>query len=137
MPMPGWGTVLKVTISASATPIGDIKGISGPGLSSDMIDVTTLDSSNNAREFYPGLFDGGEVTFDVVMNPTNATQQYLHDSCKTRPSAAETFSIEWNDGSSTAWDFTAWVQSFEPQADVDGVVIASITLKVTGPVTLP
>ena len=49
----------------------------------------------------------------------------------------QAFSIVCNDGSSTTWTFNAIVTGFKVTAQVDGVLSAAVTLKVTGQPTLP
>jgi len=141
MPIPGFGSVLKVTIVSTPTAIGDVVSIDGPSMSADMIDITAMDDATKFRSFMPGLIDGGELSFEIQMNPTNATQQYIQDSLAqggiASTGAVEVFSLEWNDGSSTSWDFSGYFKSIGPAAPLDGIVTQTVTVQVSGAVTLP
>lgn len=125
------GTLLK----KGATTIVEVANITGPGLKRDMLDVTNQDSSSSYREFIAGLKDGGEVSFDINFQPAIATHQAILTDFGDGSSDA--YSIVWSDGATTTWTFNAIVSGFEPEAAVDGHLVAHVTLKCTGAPTLP
>lgn len=51
-----------------------IKSISGPSITRDTHDTTTMMSPSGWREFIGGLVDGGEVGFDANWLPRDETQ---------------------------------------------------------------
>ena len=55
------------------TTVAEVLNISGPSLSRDTIDVTTMDSPDEWIEFIAGLNDVGEITFDLVYDSVYAT----------------------------------------------------------------
>lgn len=70
-----------------------IRSISGPEISRDTHDVTTMDSAQGWREFIGGLKDGGEVSFEALWLPRDETQgqeeggfmaEFDKDSCESR-----------------------------------------------------
>jgi predicted secreted protein len=134
------GTLLKIGDGGGPetfTTIAEVMSISGPGLTSDTIDVTSHSSTGGFREFIMGLSDGGEVTFTINYNPTqathNATTGLLRDYInRTR----RNFKIVFPDGSSTTWSFTGVVTGFSMSAPTDAQLSADVTIKVSGAPTL-
>lgn len=128
-----YGTEFK----RGATEIAQVKNISGPGLSLDTEDVTSHDSTSGWEEVVGTILRSGEVTLEIVYDPAAATHKYasgglLYDLVSR---TATTFSIVFP-GAAT-WSFSALVTGFEPSAPVEGALTASVTLKVTGAVTVP
>lgn len=132
----GYGTLLKAgdgtTPTEVFTTIAEVKDISGPGMEQGTEDVTTHSSPGRAREFIPTLLDGGEVSFDVnlIFDATQGPASGLYDDMidGTRRNYQLAFPTDGND----VCLFAAYVTGYEPDAPVDGVLGASITLKVTG-----
>lgn len=112
------------------TAIAEVKTISGPNMSSQVIDVTNMDSQNNTREFITSLIDPGEMTFSVNFLPAVAGQQALINDMKNR--TRRNFQIVWTDTAGTTWSFQGIVTSFGPNAAIEDALTASVTVKVTG-----
>src|SRR5262245_50892636 len=75
------GTKLLVADTASPAAsasrvIAEVTSISGPTMSSDLIDVTSQESSAGFREKSIGLTDPGELSFDIFSNQT--LQSHTH-----------------------------------------------------------
>lgn len=73
----GFGALLQIQVSgaspATFADIMGIKSISGPSITRDTHDVTTM-SSDGWREYIGGLVDGGEVGFSANWLPRDASQ---------------------------------------------------------------
>ncbi len=124
--------------------VAEVTNITGPGLSQEMIDVTSHESPDY-REYIPGIGDGGEVTFDLNYIPDNASHDATagilkdwEDQLSGVLSTPRNYKLVWTDVSNTEWIFPAWLSSFEPGANASGTekLLASVTLKVTGQPTL-
>ena len=63
-----FGASLVYDPASTDLTVAQITNISGPGISTDAIDVTTHQSASAHREFLAGLVDGGEVTFEMVFD---------------------------------------------------------------------
>lgn len=70
-----------------------IKSMSGPSISRDVHDVTSMTSGDGWREFIGGLKDGGEISFEANWLPRDTTQgqaeggfmaEFDKDSCESR-----------------------------------------------------
>ena len=137
------GTLIYVGNGASPetfTAIAEVKSISGPNLSRNVIDVTTHNSTLGWEESLAGLKRSGEITFDINFIPGNATHsastgllKAFDDNDKLNyklvfPISAGSPQVEWT--------FEAYVVGFQIGAEVDGVLNASLTLKPAGTVVL-
>lgn len=125
-----FGSILK----RGATAVAQVRSISGGSLSLDTVDVTTHDSAGGWREFVATLIDAGEVSVEIVFDPDNATHTSLRTDLVAR--TATTYSITFTDTTPAVWTFSAFVTAFEPSAAVDGELSATVTLKITGAVTV-
>lgn len=140
----GKGTKIRIgddVIGASPAPtfteIAEVTQITGPGMSMDTSDVTSMDSGN-WRDFIAILNDPGEVTFDINYIPSETTHNdsdstsagliYLLDNQILRG-----FELGFTQESPEyKIQFDGFVTNFEPSAPVDDVLTASVTLRLTG-----
>ena len=124
----GVGTVFK----RDAVSVAEVNSISGPNMTRDTIDVTSLDSTGGYREFIGGFRDGGEVTLN--MNFTrNGYDDFLVDF---QASTTQSYSIELPDTGTTTFSFTGIVTSLGTGVPMDDKVTADVTIKISGQVTL-
>ena len=118
---------------AVAGLIGNVVNIDGPSLALDTVDVTAHDSPGAWEEVVPTILRSGEITLEINYNPTvhKGTNGILKQ-LTTR--AKDTWTLG---GPMGAWSFDGYVTGFSPSAPHDGKLSASVTIKVTGPVTIP
>lgn len=110
--------------------IGNITGISPPGISRETLDVTAHDSPDAWMEFLGGLKDAGEVSTDVNYDPAK------HDALVADfdDDDPHNYRVTFPEGST--WTFPAIITGFEPDAPYDDKLSASITWKVAGKPTI-
>ncbi len=125
----GFGT--SIATSSGAT-IGQIRSISGPATDVNDVDVTTLDSTDNWRDFLPGLVDPGEVTLGLAYGNDVVTHTLLATRHSARTSATYTLTH-----GSTAWSantqaFTGYVKSLGQEIPLDDLVTLDVTFKLSG-----
>lgn len=133
----GYDVLLKVKHSGSYVTIAQIRDVGGPKLKQDTVEVTHRDG-NKWREFTGGLKDGGEVTFDVIYDPDQATHGagaapglvYMLQN-----GIVGDFQMVLPDSSPTTATFNALVTAFEPSAPMGDALTGDATLKITGAVT--
>lgn len=121
----------------AATAIANIKAIRGPGITVDMADVTSHDSTGAWEESVATIIRTGEVTVDIVYDPANATVK----------NAAAGFLAILVARTAVTWDiimpgpatisFSGIASGFEPDMAHDGALGATLKIKPTGAVTLP
>jgi len=129
-----YGTALK----RGTVEIAQVTSISGPGISLDTVDVTEHDGGG-WEEVVPTILRSGEVTLEIAYDPAAATHKnasggLLYDLVQRAKSA---YTLTFLTTPAASWTFNAYVTGFEPSAPVDGALTASVTLKITGAVTLP
>jgi hypothetical protein len=128
------GVTLAISVGTSPTSfvtIANIKDFSGPGGQASVIDITNLASV--AREKRMGLPDEGQLTFNVDLNPDDATHQSLRDARKNRTECE--FRVTLTDPTATTLTFNGFVLGFVVSGAVDDVVKAAITVEINGAVT--
>lgn len=121
------GSAALGTVISIAGTVSEIVSFDGPSASSDTYDVSNMASS--ARTFVEGLVDNGEVTIEINYDPG------VHDAIADFVGeAAKACFITMADSGTTKIDFSAFVTGFSPSGERDGILTATITLKITGPV---
>ena len=131
----GVGTVfLRWDDSAGGSwdQIAEVNSISGPSMTRDFIDVTSLDSTGGYREFIAGFRDGGTVS--LTMNFTRAT----YDLMKTdfEDDTAQYYEIVLPDADQTSFEFEGLVTELPLEVPTDDKVTANVTIKIVGQVTV-
>ena len=110
--------------------IAEIISISGPTMTREFIDVTSLDSTGGYREFIAGFRDGGTVTLN--MNFTSATYSVMKDDFEDRDS--QFYEIVLPDENNTSFEFEGLVTELPLEIPTDDRVTANVTIKVVGKV---
>lgn len=113
------------------TDIGDVIDISGPGVTIESKEKTTLASAARFKEFCPGFGDGGEVTFNVLMKKAKVT------ALKTLWFVVFYGRLQWplQDGESTPsyWEFTCFITNHgEEHPEDGGRCTIPVTTKISG-----
>lgn len=131
----GVGTQFKRSTNGSSNPfvaIAEVNSISGPNMSRDTIDVTSLDSTGGYREFIGGFRDAGEVSLE--MNFTLNGYDQMKDDFES--SATMFYQIVLPDTGNTTLQFEGLVTSLGTEVPMDDKVTCSVTIKVSGAVVL-
>jgi predicted secreted protein len=113
------------------TTIAEVKSISGPNMSSDVIDVTTHSSASSGpwREKIASLIDPGELSFDINLIPADTAHINLRNDFVNR--TKRNFKIVFPDVGATTWTIEGIITSYEVEAPTDDVLSASITITIT------
>jgi len=124
------GTLGKgTTLSGSVTnAIGNITSLTLPTLTRDPVEITTMDSEDNWREFIPGLLNSGEVTFELNYDGSAAGNANVLNTALTAVEA--TWTITFPDGSKYVID--GFITSIGGAAPMDDKITQSVTIKFTG-----
>ena len=120
----GVGDGTTITFASSGFT-GNIVSINGPSTSRAAVDKSHLGSSGWKEFQASGLVDGGEVSLTVQYDPTVSIPV---------SAAAETVTID-PAGSGQTLVFTAFVSSANHTFDLDEMMTADMTLKVSGAIT--
>lgn len=136
---PGYGSHLGTagpggTSGGPFTSIGQLKKFNFGGLKADFDETTNMDSPTIFKEWMKTVVDGSDVTFDGVLNPTDATTQGLLTNISTAGSAAAYWwKISTTDGSTFV--FQAYVSDFKFGAEYNKAITFSGSLRIVGNIT--
>lgn len=120
------------TLSIGGVSTTQIKGISQAlGGEVSVVEATTLGST--VREYVSGIGAWGSLEFEVVYDPGEASHAAFKTLIETP--AEKACIVTLSDTSTIGFD--AFVTGFNVNGlEIDGVVSASITLQITGAVTI-
>lgn len=129
------GTFLKVgdgtTPTEVFTTIAEVLDISGPGQTLNTEDATNHDSGG-WREPIPTILECGEVTFDINFYNDTTQSGFLTDMTSR---ARRNFQMVLPLETPLTLEFKGYVTNFEYSAPVEGILRASCTVMITGPIT--
>lgn len=125
------GCVLK----AGSTAIAQVISISGPSRSAETADVTELGDST--RSFVATINDNGEVSCVIHYDPDAATHQTLQGLFASQLTTTPSWVLQFTDSTPTTYSFDGPLTGFNVESmEVGGVVTATITIKVSGAITI-
>jgi hypothetical protein len=113
-------------ITIDGTPIEEVRDISGPEFSLEMVDVTTHDSPNQTEEKKATLKRLGPITFDMNAVPAATGQQALVAAYQAITESDYVLTMI----SGIVVTFSGNVTSISPAAPVAGVDALSVTIEV-------
>ena len=119
----GYGSTFSYD-TAGYVAVAEVISISGPNITTDDIEFSSMDSDDGFKESKPGLSDGGDVTITVIFNDTILTTVWGYIR------TAKNYRITWSDGST--WTFAGYLKDLSNEASYDGKVEWSMTFKVNG-----
>lgn len=128
----GVGTKFYRYAGSIGTAIAEINSITGPGMSRDTIDVTSLDSVGGYREFIAGFRDGGTVA--LAMNFTRAGYDQMKADFESDDLVS--YEVVLPDDDNTTIEFTALVTELGLAVPTDDKVTSDVTIKISGQVTV-
>ena len=112
--------------------IAEINTITGPSMTRDTIDVTSLDSTDGYREFIAGFRDAGTVV--LSMNFTRDTYETMKDDFES--DTLVNYEIVLPDDATTTLEFEGLVTELPLTTPPDDKITVDVTIKITGSVTL-
>jgi predicted secreted protein len=129
----GVGTRFRRWDGTSAwADIAAINSISGPGMSRDTIDVTSLDSTGGYREFIAGFRNAGTIT--LAMNFTRATYELMKTDFDV--DTIQNYEIVLPDLEETTLEFEGLITELPLNIPADDKISADVTIQISGQVTL-
>jgi hypothetical protein len=131
--MAGKGTLLQAEINNAYTTIVQRVEISGPSLETRTTETTDLDSTK--AEYKPTISDAGEISCTAYYDPNSVTHDYLYDLWET-PDVVD-WKLCFASPSTATATFSGILTGLEISGmTVDDFVQVSISIKITGDVTL-
>jgi len=128
----GVGTEFRRWNGSAWTQLAEINSITGPTMTRDFIDVTSLDSTGGYREFITGFRDAG--TISLAMNFTRDSYDIFQDDFESPD--AHYYEIVLPDVENTTLEFAGLVTEIPLTIPTDDKITADVTIKISGPVVL-
>lgn len=138
-----FGTIISVGNGTETTPgditsetyseVAEIHDISGPGIELSTIEATHHLSPDATREHMASLKDLTDLSFEIAFLPQNAKHSLSTGFLKDwKDRTRRSYRIEFTDPDGTMWYVKGFVTGFELGAPVEGLLTASVTIKLTG-----
>ena len=130
------GTEFRLGSTASPpvyTAVAEILSISGPEVSVEEIEVTSLGSTGGYKEYVSGLKDGGTVSLEANWIKSNTSQTTMRDLVDS--GATSSYQVAFSDSPQTTATFNAKVTSFGMSADPGSQLKCTFGLRITGEIT--
>jgi len=131
-------TTNGATFTYDSEIIGELISISGPSISVATIDTTTL--ADVHRTFVGGTIDSGELTLECNLDPGGTDSGKFEDQWDAAAAAAPaakaciiTFPAA---ATASTYTFNAVLTGYETSLNMDDSIKASISLKISGAVTI-
>ena len=128
----GVGTKFGRWNGATWDYLAEVNSITGPTMTRDFIDVTSLDSTGGYREFIAGFRDAGTVS--LSMNFTRETYELMLQDFES--ATPVNYEIILPDDDVTSLEFLGLVTEVPLTIPTDDKVTADVTIKVSGQVVL-
>ena len=132
----GLGTQLQRgdgLVPENFSTVAEVRSISGPSMTTDILDVTNHESQGGVREFKAGLIDPGELTFDLAFQPGEPSHGVKAGLQKAQlDRAVENYHLVFPPGIGFTWEFQGILTGLPLTFPIDEVITSSVTLKVTG-----
>lgn len=135
-----YGTTLSrggTAIGDAYTEIADVVDLKPSGLTVTTLDASHLTSPSGVKESIPGMLDPGQWDLELSWNQGTSTHDTLLDDITTVPQTVRYWKIVFAPSSSPSatWKSLGYVSKFQVGAPHDGKLTASVTIKLSGPVT--
>lgn len=127
------GTLFKHGDGASPevfTTVPEVTKLSGPSVKGSLLDATSHDSPDYWKEYIPGMLDGDNIQADINWRPSNTVHKAIRTACYAR--ALDNFKVVYPDTTDNTVDVPGYVTDIVPKADSGAILVASLTVKITG-----
>jgi predicted secreted protein len=125
-----FGTKLK----KGSTAIAELTSIGAVGVTREMIDATSHDSTDAYKEYIPGLIDTAELSIEGILNKGDAGQTALLTDLEA--GTCDSYTIEGPTGNAFSFAFSAYVTAYNAGPfPYDSKIDFSATLKISGKVS--
>ena len=135
-----YGTLLQMSDASLANhaTIAEVRDINGVKAKAKVVETTSHSTSTPWVTRQPTLLDGGQVTFDINLNladSSHSTAAGLRYVFKNRQK--RNFKIVYTSDMGSQFDqFDGYITGLDMKAAVDNIYMTSVTIDITGTVTL-
>lgn len=132
MAIAGVGAKFRRWSGSAWESIGEVNNISGPTMTREFIDTTSLDTSGGYRTFITGFRDAGTLTFSMNFNRDD------YDTLKSdfESDTLQDYEVVLPDADDTSLEFQGLVTEIPLSIPPDDKVTVDVTIKISGEVTV-
>lgn len=114
------------------TTIGELHDIKPPDLTKKSVETT---AQNDSDDYYVtgGVRRRGEMTFEIGYTPSGAAAAHTALRTSFQNNTKDIWKVTYPDGA--IWQFSGWVVGIAPNAPLEDALVASVTIRPTGPMT--
>jgi len=127
----GVGAIFRRWSGAAWVSLGEINDIRGPGLTRDVTDVTSLNSTDGYKEFIAGFRDSGTVVFGMNF----VREDYDVMKADFESNTLQNYEVVLPDADKTSFEFVGLVTELPLTIGADKVT-TEVTIKISGKVTV-
>ena len=127
----GVGTKFRRLVGASYEDIAEITKITGPGMTRNTIDVTSLDSTQGFMEYIVGLIDAGDMKLDMIFR--RDTYEVLEADFLA--GTVRDYQMILPGPGKLSLSFQGIVTEIPLDVPKDDAITCACNIKITGPVT--
>ena len=128
----GVGTRFQRWSGSAWVNLAEVTSITGPTMTRDFIDVTSLDSTGGYREFITGFRDAGTISMN--MNFTRDTYDALKADFESP--TLQNYQIILSDIENSSIEFEGLVTEIPVTIPTDDKISVDCTIKITGQVII-
>lgn len=132
MAIAGVGTEFRRWSGSAWEKIAEVNNISGPTMTRETIDTTSLDTTGGYRTFITGFRDGGQITF--AMNFTRDEYETLKSDFESDD--LQDYEIVLPDDDNTSFEFQGLVTEIPLTIPPGDKVTVDVTIKISGEVNI-
>lgn len=131
-PAAGFTAHLHVFVDGAFVNIAAVRDISGPSMATNQIDVSSRDAAAGA--FLPGMYDPGEIVFDIVYDPDEASHSATGAGLVKlgADGTTVTWSLNFLGTTPAVCAFSGFITGFSAKEPMDGALTADLTIKISG-----
>ena len=130
----GVGTKFQRWDGAAWQDIAEVNSIDGPGMTKDVLEVTSLDTDAGYNEFITGFAEGGTLTLD--MNFTRETYELMKEDFESDEVRSYRIQLPDYDSEPSTFTIEGLVIELPITMTADDKVTADVVIQITGQVIL-
>lgn len=131
------GTLLKMSdglTTPTFSTVAQVRDIRGPNISRGVDANADHDMAGGIDKIADGLYDGGQITFDIAWDPTGATHNGTTGlRAALKAGTLKDFKIVLPNTAATELSFSGYVTEMTPSMPANkGMLTCSVTIEVSG-----
>ena len=133
----GFGVIFEYTTDAGTTwtPVGEVMNATPGGITKDTYETTHHQTPDGHKTFKGALVDHGEASIEIQYDPAGSAHGELRSRAATAHEDPQMYRFTYGDTGATVESFSAICTGFQPGVELAGMIMATVTFKVSGGIT--